>query len=218
MKRTLSLLLAIALTLTMVTPAFAAAPNANAGTGTAASEKAAVEKTWITFNEKGLTLSKGKTVYMPYQLSKTNPAITIKNIGGIVCLQFVDTTGKLRLVSLGNEENLVFNGTFPALTIDASIKKANITFGANAAIGKFTVNGTPKVNIHGKMSVSELNVNGAATVNFAKDAKIGKATVTSPNAKINVPSGAPFKVTRTNSVGASALPSRGHGGSGGGGN
>ncbi|MEG1973182.1 MAG: hypothetical protein RR315_08465, partial [Oscillospiraceae bacterium] len=216
MKRVFSFLLAIALTFTLAAPAFAAPPPktgngaANGAADSAANgAKAEAVKTWITFNENGITISRGITIYLPYQVSKINPTITIVNIDGVICLKFFDSTETLRLISLGKVEDLVFNGRFPALTIDESIEKLNVTFGENASIGKLTINGVAKVNIHEKMSVAEVLVNGAATVNFAKDAKIGKAIVTSPKAKINVPEGASFKVIYAFVVGASARPSRG---------
>lgn len=199
MKKVLSLFLAIVLIVS--SNVFAFADNTNSSiTQNKTLQTAPIIKYWLELKEGSLYLSKGKTRYLPYELSKNNKEnqLIIKQELGSVFLEFIDANNKMRRVNIGNEKNIVLSGNFESVNIQKSSDLV-ITFTRDTSFKKVTINGICQFDIHSYMQIDELIVNSASLVRVADGAILKKVVSTNKNAKFSSNVKFEFKLLNQNS-------------------
>ena len=105
------------------------------------------------------------------------------NKAGNLVIGFTKADGKAANVSLGQQKNVVFSGSYSSLTVDGSVANDR----------SFTVGGT----------VSALNVNAPVSVTIAKGASVSSLKVGNASAKVAVQQGA--SVSKASAVSASSV-------------
>lgn len=154
---------------TATTPAVAAAIQKS----TAGDHKVKVTGKTIQFI-KGNKTSASYDAKLPTNAKAPDINVVI-NADGSMCLNFKKANGAVSNVSLGQQANVVLEGTINTLTIDTSVVGAR-SFAVTGTVTTLNVNGPVAVAVEKTANVNSLKVgNSNALVVVASGAKVGAA-------------------------------------------
>lgn len=136
----------------------------------------------VHFSGNQLQFMKNGKASGTFDAKNSNIKAAVNKAGNLV-IGFTKADGKGANVSLGQQKNVVFSGSFSSITVDGSVANDR----------SFTVGGT----------VSALNVNAPVSVTIAKGTNVSSLKVGNASAKVAVQSGA--SVSKASAVSASSI-------------
>lgn len=137
---------------------------------------------------KKLSLTKSGKAVAGYALKSTDVAFTTGKTGNLL-LNFIDSTGKSRYISLGKQTTMNVEGTLNSVSVKKALQDdVVVSIGTTANVTKLSVASPNKISVSGK--VSTMNLSAAAKVTVRKGAKVTKTTKTDAKATVTVEKGA----------------------------